>query len=131
MPQMANITVKKYDGTTDVVFTALTPSAGDKVAARWRANAASAIPSNRPIVELISRNNGTGDGRRLTFSGKFPILQTVNTVESQTAIVPVEFSILVPQNADMIQVQEAVAQLSNLLVSSLIRSSLIDGYAPT
>lgn len=39
MPQMANITVKKADGTTDVVYTALTPAGGDNSPARWSANA--------------------------------------------------------------------------------------------
>lgn len=41
MPNMANITVKKADGTTDVVYTALTPSAGDKTSARWSLTASS------------------------------------------------------------------------------------------
>lgn len=131
MPNMANITVKKADGTTDVVYTALTPSAGDKVSARWRANAASTIPTHRPVVDLVSRNNGNQDGRRVVFSGKFPVVETLNGIPTVTAIVPIEMSMLIPQNVDSAQVSEAVAQLTNLTVSSLIRTSFIDGYAPT
>lgn len=36
MPTMANITVKKADGTTDIVFDAIAGSGGDTSAARWR-----------------------------------------------------------------------------------------------
>ena len=36
MPSMASITVKKYDGTTDIVFDALSASGGDNSPAVWR-----------------------------------------------------------------------------------------------
>lgn len=131
MPNMADITVKKADNTTNVVYSALTPSAGDKVAARWRSNAVSAIPAHRPVVEVVSRDNGSKDGRRIQMSVKYPIIQTVSGVESVIATVPFDCSALVPQNVDTAQVTEAIHQAGNLLVSALMRSVYVDGYAPT
>lgn len=131
MPNIADITVKAANGTTDVVYSALTPSAGDKVPARWRANAASAIPSHRPIFEIVASDNGARDGRRVRFSGKFPILQTVSGTESTMAIVPLEGSFLIPQNVDSTLVAQAVAQLTNLVVSALVRQCINEGQAPT
>lgn len=131
MPQMADITVKKADGTTNVVYVALTPSAGDKVPARWRLNAVSPIPNHRPTVEIVARDNGTKDGRRLVMSGKYPVIATESGTEVLKAIVPVEISMLIPQNVDAVQATEAVHQFGNLFVSALMRSSFVDGYSPT
>lgn len=131
MPNIADITVKAANGTTDVVYTALTPSAGDKVPARWRANAASTIPSHRPMFELVAADNGTRDGRRVRFSGKYPVLQTVESVETVVAIVPFEGSFMIPQNVDATLVSQAVAQLTNLTVAALIRQCINEGQAPT
>lgn len=131
MPSMANITVKKADGTTSVVYTVLAPSAGDKSPSKWRANAASSIPSHRPMVDLTARDNGTKDGRRVTMVGKFPILGTENGVEVVLAIVPLEFTALIPQNVDAAQAAEAVAQFSNFTVDALIRACFTEGYAAT
>lgn len=131
MANMADIIVKKADGTTNVTYTALTPSSGDKTAARWRSNSVSSIPGNRPVCELVTQFNGPKDGRRAYFSLKFPILATVNSVETVVATVPMEFSCLVPQNVDSTQVTEAIAQGTNMIVSALIRQAIIDGYSPT
>lgn len=131
MPNMADIIVKKADNVTNVTFTALTPSAGDKVPARWRANAVSSIPNHRPTAEVVSRDNGTKDGRRVMFSGKYPVIATESGVEVLKAIVPIEISMLVPQNVDAVQATEAIHQMGNLFVSALIRSSFVDGYSPT
>lgn len=131
MPTMANIVVKKADGTTDITWTALTPSAGDGSSARWRSNSVSTVLGFRPTLEVRTRSNGANDGRRLVATGKFPVIQTVNSVDVISAIVPFEFSILVPQMADSVQVQEAVHQFANLLASGLLKTSAVDGYAPT
>jgi len=60
MPSMANITVKKNDGTTDATYTALTPSAGDKVSAQWRNNSQSTIAANRAAYALKAERTTSG-----------------------------------------------------------------------
>lgn len=127
MPQMANITVKASNGTTDVVFTALTPSAGDKTPAVWRAEAASTIPANRPVVNCRSQWNGNRDARRIEFSGTFPYIDANGLVAAK---VPMSFQMTVPTAIPDATVSEAVAQLTNFISSSLARDSLKSGYSP-
>jgi transcriptional regulator of met regulon len=52
MPAMANITVKKADDTTDVIYVAISPSAGDKVPAIWQVTASQPIK----VFDRISRS---------------------------------------------------------------------------
>jgi len=130
---MANIVVKKADGTTDITFTALTPSAGDNVAAQWRSESASSQNNGKPLATLVSKWNGDRTARRLNFEFRYPQTAT-STVDSLTKVVnfvPVSFSIAVPSGCPDTIVAEAVAQATNLLVSTLVRSSLNTGFAPT
>lgn len=61
MPTMANITVKKFDGTTDIVFDALSGSGGDGSPAVWRQDtgAAAGLPVGlRKSFKLWTTWNG-------------------------------------------------------------------------
>jgi hypothetical protein len=133
MPSMANITVKKYDGTTDIVYTAMSPSSGDGVAAVWRSESAGSAAGFKPLVSLSSRWNGQKTARRMEISATFPQTATdsTTTITSVVSRFPLTFSIVIPSDMPDTTVQEAVAQLTNILVSSLVRSSLVTGYAPT
>lgn len=131
MPQMANITVKKANGTTDIVWTALTPSAGDSSPARWRSDTASLIPGNRPTFDLLTVYNGPKTARRAKGSAKFPVVKTENSVEVLKGTIPLEMSILIPQGLEETDAAEAVAQLFGLMFSQLFRDSVKSGYAPT
>jgi hypothetical protein len=44
MPTMASITVKKADGTTDIVYDALAASGGDNSPAAWRQDTGAVAP---------------------------------------------------------------------------------------
>lgn len=131
MPSIANITVKNA-ANADVVYTAAVPSAGDSMPAKWTANAGQAIIGFRPNVTLRTRNGGSGKpGRVMEGTFKYPVVETVNGVPTQTAIVPGNFSITLPTNVDSTVVADAYVQFGNLLASSLFRAVSVDGYAPT
>lgn len=130
MPQMANITVKKSDGSTDIVYTALTPSAGDKVPAMWSQNAQS-TRSLRPLVSAISQFNGPRDARRVTISGKYPIVRSINGVDTRVGVVPIELTVALPLVLTDSESSEACAQFVNLCKSVLLQDVLSSGYAPT
>lgn len=133
MPQMANITVKKADGTTDVVYSALTPSSGDKTAAQWRCETAGASASLRPLLSMSSTYNGPRTARRLDVQFKFPwtVTDSATTVATVKANCPAALQITIPTEMPDTVVFEAVAQLANLLKSTLIQDSLKSGFAPT
>lgn len=131
MPSMANITVKASNGTTDVVYVAKTPSAGDTIPCRWTVDAASAIPSHRPTLTAVFRDNGPKNGRTFRISGTYPIIETINGVPTILARVPLDWNGVLPTNVDAAKVKEGVYQFGNLAVSVMVRSMLEEGYGAT
>lgn len=129
MPKIANITVKKADGTTDIVYVADTPSAGDKSPATWSVKNAVAR-ALRTTLSFLSQWNGQRSGRRCTVVAKFPIVRDINGVQTVVATIPAEMTILIPQLVFDAEATEAVIQFANLVKSQLISDSLIAGYAP-
>jgi len=131
MPSMANITVKKNDGTTDATYTALTPSAGDKVSAQWRNNSQSTIAANRAAYALKAERTTSGTARRVRDTYVYPVTALVNGVETVIAKISLEGSALIPENVTDADIAEAVSQYANLRVSTLVKDSYKAGYAPT
>lgn len=130
MPSMANITVKNA-ATTDVVYVAAVPSAGDRSPAKWIANALSSVAGFRPWFSMASRDNGPKTARQIDFSYSYPLTQTVGGVETKIGNVPMTASVLVPTNVDAGIPADAFVQFGNLLASTLARASVESGYAPT
>lgn len=135
MPSMANITVKKADGTTDIVFDALNASGGDGFPAVWRQDtgAPTALPvGHRPTFTLASKWNGPKSARQLQFNMAFPYAtqDSTTTVYSAKDRVVVSGVITLPQAIPSANLNEAVAQAMNLLASTLVKSSMQAGYAP-
>lgn len=133
MPNMADITVKKNDGTTDIVYNNMAPSSGDSVAAVWRAEASATVAAFKPTLEMRTRYNGPRDARRAEISFTYPITQTDSSsgITSVIGKVPVTFSLVAPLGASDSVIAEAVAQSVNLLKSTLIQAALKAGFAPT
>lgn len=133
MPSMANITVKKADGTTDIVYTALSPSAGDKVPAQWRVESIGTIAGNRPVFNVTTR--GSQDKAARITEGKL-VYPEVFT-DSTTGIISVKnrelfsFSAITHLNASDSAIAELAAQAANLVKSTLMQDVLKTGYAPT
>lgn len=131
MATMANITVKKADGTTDVVWTAQIGSSGDKTPAVWKNLTVGTMPAEQPSFSATSRSNGPGTARRLDLSFQWPMTSQDaggNKVVSGRAVG--QASILVPQNQELAVIGEEVAQFFNLCASALIKQAAREGYAP-
>lgn len=133
MPAMANITVKANNGTTDVVYTAMSPSSGDGVPAVWRNEAGGTATAFKTSLQLVSKFNGNKTARRLTATYFMPQTATDSTTSLTRVVntVPVNFSIALPVEVPQTIIDEAVSQFANLLVSTLVKDSLKSGYAPT
>jgi hypothetical protein len=133
MPTMANITVKKADGTTDIVYTALTPSAGDKVAAQWRVESIGVVAGNRPVFQVMTRASQDKGARII--EGKLVYPETFT--DSTTGLISTKnrelfsFSAITHMNASDSAIAELAAQAANLVKSILIQDVLKTGYAPT
>lgn len=132
MPQIANITVKKNDGTTDVVYTGVVPSAGEKSPAIWRNQTVGTASAHQPQVSMTSRFNGARTARRIDVALTYPSLVTGSDGKvSISDRVVLNLSGVIPQGMVTTDVNEAVSQLLNVAASVLFKDSFKTGFAPT
>jgi len=135
MPSMASITVKKADGTTDIVFDSIAASGGESSPAVWRQDtgAAAGLPVGlRSLFKLASKWNGPKTARLITFElvQPYAVQDSTTTLYSAKDRVVMTGTITLPQALPAANLNEAV-QLLNLMSSTLIKSSVQAGYAPT
>lgn len=133
MTTAADITIKKADGTTDILWSLLAGSGGDTAPAIWRSNTAAGTIGQRPTFSISSKWNGPKTARRVDMSGSFPSVYT-NTSTGQTEVrgsIPMTVSFAVPANIAQTDLNEAAAQLSNLVATVLAKSAVSTGYAPS
>lgn len=130
MPNMADIVVKKNDGTTDITYSNLTPSAGDKTPARWASLTVSTKSSLRPTFTMSSRFNGGSTARHVTCIGKYPSFVNISGVDTVNGNTLFTVDCVVPLQITDADINEAVAQFTNMVKSSLIQSCIKVGYAP-
>lgn len=133
MANMADIVVKKADGTTNVTYVGVAPSAGDKTPAIWTLNASSGIQGLRPRLEMVCQPNGSATTRQARFKYFYPVKYTDTTTSLDKLLNSVGFDgvLHLPTVLSTTDWNEAWAQLGNLLSSTLIRSSVQEGYSPT
>jgi hypothetical protein len=136
MPSMANITVKKNDGTTDIVYDALSPAGGDVSPAVWRQDtgALATLPLGlRPQLRMQCSWNGPKTARvvKATFRYPYAVQDTTTQLWSAPHWCILDVSGVLPTAFNPAALNEAVAQGFNLFASSLFKTSSQAGYAPT
>lgn len=135
MPSMASITVKKADGTTDIVYDAITASGGESSPAVWRQDtgAAAGLPVGlRSLFKLMSKWNGPKTARVMNYEIVIPyaVQDSTTTLYSAKDRIVVNGNITLPQGIPASTLNE-VNQALNLLGSALVKSCAQAGYAPT
>lgn len=129
MTAMANIVVKANDGSTDITYTQLCASAGDKTPARWHV-AETAVPSAyRKTAEMSSRFNANRDARRVEVLTRRPVTAVVNGAITLVATPMMSTTLVAPTSVVQSEIDEIVAQHANLLKSTLMQACLKEGYA--
>jgi hypothetical protein len=132
---MASITVKKFDGVTDIVYDALSASGGDGSPAVWRQDtgAAAGLPVGlRPILKLTSTWNGPKTARQMKYNFVMPyaVQDSTTTKYSATDRIVADGIITMPQGIPAANLNE-VYQLLNLLAALLVKQAVAAGYSPT
>lgn len=135
MPSMASITVKKADGTTDIVYDQQAGSGGDNSPAVWRQDtgAAAGLPVGlRSFFKLTSKWNQPKTARQMIFEIVMPyaVQDSTTTLYSSKDRVVLNATITMPQAIPSANLNE-VAQALNLMAAALTKSSVQAGYAPT
>lgn len=127
MPEMADMTVKKYDGTTDIVWNNAGPGGGDGVPAVWRPNSIGASVAKRPVARFWTQSSSQTT-RVARFTTTFPLVDA--TSGAILGYITTSEEVKVPILALDADVNEAVAQSGNLRDHSLILASLKDLTTP-
>lgn len=117
MSTIGNLSVKKTDGTTDIVWTAITGSAGDKVPALWRSNTVGANIAVRPDFRLSARSSGQSDAvvRRVQAEFFYPEFVTIDSQQKVVNKAWGSFSFNAPTAMADANRAEASYQFVNLL----------------
>lgn len=133
MPNMASITVKKADNTTDIIYVSQSPASGDATPARWRVDSIGTVPGNRPVLTVSSKSTANGGARIVNGKLVFPETYTDTTtgIVAVRNSVSISFNAIVPQNLTDTSIVESCAQFANLLKATLIQDTLKSGYAPS
>lgn len=136
MPSMASITVKKNDGTTDIVYDELSASGGDGSPAVWRQDtgATAGLPVGlRKFFKLWGMWNGPKTARVLRFNyvAPYAVQDSTTTLYSAKDRVVLEGVVTVPQGIPASDINEAIAQGFNLVAATLVKQAAQAGYAPT
>lgn len=136
MPTMANVTVKKFDGVTDIVYDALSASGGDGSPAVWRQDtgAVAGLPVGlRNSLQVWTQWNGPKSARQMkyNFVSPYATQDTTTTLYSAKDRVVLTGIATIPQAIPSNAINESIYQGLNLLGSALIKSVGSSGYAPT
>lgn len=132
MPDMANVTVKKNDNTTDQVWTKVQASGGERSPAIWRNLSVGTAPAFNPEARMSSRSNADNTVRRVEQTTQWP--QTVtdtNGVTKKVAGLLVKIEVVNPLGMPPADVNEGVSQAFHLAASTLFKDSFKAGFAPS
>lgn len=133
MPTMANITVKKNDGTTDIVYTGVQPSSGDGTPAVWKALSVGTAPAHQPEFRLLAREASKGSRRALRGTFQFPQIAT-NSTTGITAVVDkavADVNWVFSKSMNQTEINEFASQFANLIVATLTKDCVKSGYSAT
>lgn len=130
MAAAANITVKKNDGTTDIVYTSISPSSGDNTPAVWRSQTIGSAVSHQPELRVSAGNTGK-NARRVRGTFMYPQIST-NTTTGVTSVVNKafgSFEALEPRDMSAADINEFASQFANLIASALMKQCLKEGVS--
>ena len=133
MPAGSNITVKKDDNATDIVYTFQVPSSGDNTPAVWKATTICSAQSHQPEIRLSAGEADNGASRRLRATYQYPQIATdtttslVSVVNRATAAIEWKF----PKGMSTLDINEFVSQLANLLDDNVVKNCIKAGFSAT
>lgn len=131
MPSLANITVKKNDGTTDIVYTGQCPASGDATPAIWKSTTVGVAPAHQPEFRLLAKDASKGARRALRSTYQYPQIAT-NSTTGLTSVVDrasADTNWVFPKGMAQADINEFVTQHANLQVAALVKDCVKAGYS--
>lgn len=133
MPQMANIVVKKADGTTAITYTQLAPAAGTDPAV-WKSQSVGTSAGQQPELRCSTKGRVVKGSpyRDMVVTFKYPKSVSNTTTGEITLAEGFSASLNVHMNQTLsaVELKEACYQFGNLVASDLLKQAMESGYAP-
>lgn len=129
MPNIADITVKQADGTTDITYTALNPAGGDGIPAIFRSQSVGTVPGLKPEIRISAK--GKTGSRVMRLTARYPNVKTIDgvpTLVSPGSRFSSEFQL--DEKQDQADIDEAAEQFANVQASALVKSCAKTGFPP-
>lgn len=128
MPNIADLVVKKADGTTSTTWTVQNPGSAEYPAS-WKSTSVATIPAAQPEFRLraIARVVRGSPFRDVSTTGKWPKVTAVNGVTTISEGVSFSGNFHVSQNLTVDEIKEAVYQFGNLICAQLVRDCSVNG----
>jgi hypothetical protein len=124
------MTVKKYDGVTDIVYTAVRPAAGGNTPAVWLAPTLGTAVAHQPELRIKSSTNKAGTVNRVEGILVYPeIITAADGSKSIANKTIVSVSVTNPKAMATTSVQEGIAQALNLFAHAHVKTQAIEGFA--
>jgi len=129
----STVTVKKADGTTDIVYTTITSASSDGSQWLLRAEAAGGPTGFRSTFSVSSKSNGLGTIRVVKFYGKMPhtYTDTNSGLVKTDGFADFSATFNVPASLPSSHLAELAAQFTELMATSYSKDAISTGYAPT
>lgn len=129
MPNQANITVKKNDGTTDVLYTGVQPASGS-VPAIWRAPTTTSA-AHAAELRISSRDAMKGKNREIKGTFQFPQVALNSTTNVTSVIHRAKMMVIgdFPKEMSQAAIDEYVSQFFNLGASQHVKDQFKAGFA--
>lgn len=133
MPTLANQTIKKADGTTDQLWTAIRGAQGPTVPAILRNLTPGTALAHKPELWMSSRMLSSGNMQELKVTAMWPQVATDTTTSLTKVVNRARFRGVWELPMDMPQTDrnEFAAQVANLLDTAVLVDSVKEGDAPT
>jgi hypothetical protein len=131
MPQAADLTIKKADGSTDIVWTLKQPASGDGSAAVWRSDTIGDSPAVRPEFRVTSKSS-QGGVRHVNGTISYPsFVEDADGIQVVQGVGFCNFHFAIPPGMLDSDALQLAAQAANLLDTTLMVSVNSTGFAPT
>lgn len=127
MPNLANITVKASNGTTDIVYTGIDPGNSQSYSVH-KAPPLMTLDSTRPEFRFQVKRQGN-----IKWVAKGWMMYPYAVTSTDTQVTTVrrrclgKFEFDVPADVPVATIQEFAAQAGNLLASALVRQCVVEG----
>jgi len=136
MANIADITIKKSDLTTDIIYAGLVGSGGDGTWATWRQDAGqpASFPTGfRPKFELMTKYNGPKTARQVQYKYSYPVayLDSTTGVYKSSDKVYGEGFLTLPLSASPNVCWEAAFEMAHMVASAAVKTVFGNGFNVT